>query len=100
MVLVNRISAKTAKEAFQALVDEARHECGHGGYTGTIAEKRGFKMVSVPPGKDPLQYAEDCLEDDDHWCQDKWGDAACIAIGPDTKDPDLTSYCFFGWASC
>ena len=41
---------KTAQEAFGAALDEARHMFGRGGYTGTIAEKDGFKMVSVPPG--------------------------------------------------
>lgn len=33
---------KTAQEAFRAAQEHARYEYGHGGYTGTIAEKRGF----------------------------------------------------------
>lgn len=32
-------------EAFRDLVEHARHEHGHGGYSGTIAEKRSFVMV-------------------------------------------------------
>jgi len=34
-----RAKGKTAQEAFDAAVAQARHEYGHGGYTGTIAEK-------------------------------------------------------------
>jgi hypothetical protein len=38
---------KTAREAFQRAVEDAQYESGHGGYTGTIAEKGGdgFKMI-------------------------------------------------------
>lgn len=39
---------KTAKEAFRAVVDEAQYESGHGSYTGTIAEKHDFVMISEP----------------------------------------------------
>ncbi len=96
---MNRGKGKTAQEAFNAITEQARYEDGHGGYTGTIAEKSSFKMVTVPPGKDPREFAEECLENDDHWCQDKWGPAACILVGVDAKDPSLNVYCFFGFAS-
>ena len=83
----------SAEEAFGRAVEEARYESGHCGYTGTIAEKVKFKMVNVPKGKDPVQFAEDILyEDDEHWCQDKWGPAACIKLSDD-------KYLFFGVAS-
>jgi hypothetical protein len=36
---------KTAQEAFRAAVEEAAYEHGHGGYTGTIAEKQDFVMI-------------------------------------------------------
>jgi len=41
------VEGKTAQEAFQKAVEEARYESGQGGYTGTIAEKGGygFKMI-------------------------------------------------------
>jgi hypothetical protein len=35
----------TAQEAFDAAREEARYEHGHGGYTGTIAEKRTYVMT-------------------------------------------------------
>ena len=40
---------KTAGEAFSAAVDAARYEYGHGGYTGTIAEKYDFALYTLPP---------------------------------------------------
>ena len=82
----------TAKEAFAALTEEYRHEFGHGGYSGTIAEKREFVMISVPAGKDPQEFAGELLEEDKHPICDKWGPAGCIKLGP-------TKFFFFGWAS-
>jgi hypothetical protein len=40
---------KDAASAFADAVREARHWNGHGGYTGTIAEKSGFRVVALPP---------------------------------------------------
>lgn len=46
-------TGKTAQEAFQNAIDQARWEHGHGGYSGTIAEKggRGFLLIT-DSGKD------------------------------------------------
>lgn len=40
---------KTAREAFHAAAEAAAWECGHGGYTGTIAEKSDFALYTLPP---------------------------------------------------
>jgi hypothetical protein len=40
---------KTAKEAFHRAVERAQYEYGHGGYTGTIAEKYDFTEFTLPP---------------------------------------------------
>ncbi|HJL14124.1 MAG TPA: hypothetical protein RMH99_00640 [Sandaracinaceae bacterium LLY-WYZ-13_1] len=37
---------RTAKEAFRAAAEDARHWHGHDGYTGTVAEKVDFVMIS------------------------------------------------------
>ena len=95
----NRISAKTAREAFTSLVEEARYEHGHGGYTGTIAEKNDFKMVSVPAGRAPLDFIDEAMDDDQGFWDDKYGPAACVDAGPDPKDPSKHIFHFFGWAS-
>ena len=43
-----RAKGKTAKEAFNNAVEEAQYESGHGGYTGTIAEKHAFNLMAEP----------------------------------------------------
>lgn len=82
----------TAKEAFGTATSEARHLYGHGGYTGTIAEKRSFVVIPLPKGKEPRKYAYDLLNNDDPRVNDKWGPAGAISLG-DNK------WLFFGWAS-
>lgn len=83
---------KTAKEAFRTAVEDAQYESGHGGYTGTIAEKHEFRMIDLPPGKDPFEYASELIQNDDRRIRDKWGPAGCIRL-------DEGEYLFFGWAS-
>lgn len=83
---------KTAKEAFKNAVSEAFHMSGHGGYTGTIAEKESFKLYLVPVGENPFEFAEKKMQEDDTAISDKWGPAGCVKI----KDNE---YLFFGWAS-
>ena len=54
-----RERGKDAQEAFRRAHDEAAWEHGHGGYTGTIAEKWGFVMARgfAGSGLTPDQYA-------------------------------------------
>jgi hypothetical protein len=98
---------ETPEAAFRALVTEAQYEHGHGGYTGTIAEKDGFVMVqpiATLPGVE-LAYA---LYDHDEskvpaaqladfraWAKvadDKWGPALAVPTGE-------REWMFFGFAS-
>lgn len=83
---------KTAREAFEAAVAQAQYENGHGGYTGTIAEKSGFVMIALPAGRKAGGYAQELIEKNDLRIEDKWGPAGCIALGDNT-------WYFFGWAS-
>lgn len=99
---------RNANEAFLEAVEEAQYEYGHGGYTGTIAEKQSFKMVDVPPRKDPLKFASEIENEDGFW-QDKWGPAACVEVkgswlqnerGERYKGKrNFKVFYFFGWAS-
>ncbi len=43
----------SAEAAFNDAVGNALHWHGHGGYTGTIAEKNSFVMVEVGSPKQP-----------------------------------------------
>ena len=79
---------KTAQEAFENAVETARHEYGNRGYTGTIAEKDEFIMVTVPKGNDPYQYAQNILNNEQHTVSDKYGPAGCILLNT-TKEKEF-----------
>lgn len=49
---------KNPDEVFRNLSDEAQYQHGHGGYTGTIAEKPGFQLLSPPRGVAALDMAK------------------------------------------
>jgi len=104
---VRKIEGQTAGQAFDNEREEAQYENGHGGYTGTIAEKDGITMSRKPDDIDVddwINELDDFDEDDrdnEHYYElkrdfntydDKWGDALCI----ETED----EYVFCGWASC
>jgi hypothetical protein len=108
-VFFTRARGNTAKEAFQAATEEARYEHGHGGYSGTIAEKHSFKVIpfSGADGISSGEYADLLIERCDSRVDDKWGPAGCIQV-PDSEPEDkydyyvgegANRYLFFGWAS-
>ncbi len=87
---------KTAEEAFRVAVDQAKWEHGHGGYTGTIAEKDEFLVVPGDPVplKDAFAMADKIILSDDgdkNYC-DKWGPCGAIEL-------DDGRWLFFGIAS-
>jgi len=82
----------TAKEAFQNAILNTRHQICFGGYSGTIAEKDNFIMISLPVNENPLDYANKLIYAEDKRINDKWGPAGCIKIRE-------KEYLFFGWAS-
>jgi len=89
----------SVSEAFNSLVEDARYEYGHGGYTGTIAEKTDYKSASsqVFDSYDAAyEFANKKMDELDHWCNDKWGPAAYVSF-KDSKGNK--KYLFFGWAS-
>lgn len=88
----DRVKANDVQVAFQTAVTAARYEHGHGGYTGTIAEKDSFVMIPLPEGIDPEDYANLLDEKEDARISDKWGPAGCFQLGPE-------EFFFFGTAS-
>ena len=91
-----------AKQAFQSAVAEAQYMSGHGGYTGTIAEKRNFKMATYEARtlKEAYQLANDMIDSDKNPFEDKWGPAGCIQVKADPDEPQpKEGWLFFGWAS-
>lgn len=102
---ISYAKGKTAKEAFHAACEQAAWEDGHGGYTGTIAEKSSFVLIPTPKlGEDFTveKYVEHVMwghgESDPTACAirekvaDKWGPAGCFDCGDGR-------YIFFGYAS-
>ena len=99
-------SGSNPQEAFTNAVKEAQWECGHGGYTGTIAEKTSFTMVSSNPlTSENANNLVNSLMDTDY--ADKWGPAGCIQLASTTasnnnstlKTSKIKRFLFFGWAS-
>ncbi len=86
------VRGATAEEAFRSAVEDAQYEHGHGGHSGTIAEKRSFVVITVPKDEDPRTFAERLLAEDDKRVCDKWGPAGCVQLGEG-------KWLFFGWAS-
>ena len=94
-----RARGKTAADAFSSAVASAQYEDGHGGYTGTIAEKSDFIVITPDPGESPAACVDRLMESDDRRIRDKWGPAGCVDCGPDPKNPTWCVFLFFGWAS-
>ncbi len=89
---------KTAKEAFKLAVETALYDRGHSGYTGSIAEKDKFIMISNEEFEsyvDAENYANNLIDEDDNRISDKWGPAGCLKY----KGKSGINYLFFGWAS-
>ena len=85
------------QKAFEAVRDQALYDHGHGGYSGTIAEKSEVKTVSAKglSLEEATALADQLVQDDDPRIDDKWGPAGAIRV----KDKDFNGWLFFGWAS-
>ncbi|MFQ3293043.1 MAG: hypothetical protein ACI9EZ_001740 [Halobacteriales archaeon] len=89
-----RANGEDAQSAFRTAVEDAKYHHGHGGYTGTIAEKTSF--TKIPDDEvgdaDPTEYASQLIDEQGTRIDSKWGPAGCIHVEDDV-------YLFFGWAS-
>lgn len=97
-VFFSTANGSSAKEAFKVACDEAAWEYGHGGYTGTIAEKDSFVMCGdtvYPSYNEAYEFANSLVDKDDKRISDKWGPAGCVKYTSGNR----TSFLFFGWAS-
>jgi hypothetical protein len=103
------VGTKSPAEAFKELVKDAMYEYGHGGYSGTIKEKDGYRMLLVPYGVKTQDVIDEMLG-----ANDKWGPAFCVEIKGEELDElkeergldkgpqsgEVRAYVFFGIASC
>ncbi|MFG3336873.1 hypothetical protein ACGFZZ_33260 [Streptomyces tendae] len=80
------------EKAFRAAVEDAQDEHGHGGYTGTIAEKNAFTVITQTPM--PLDeaeaYASNLMSADDPRISDKCGPAGAIPVLTDRRQVEVT----------
>jgi hypothetical protein len=89
---IDDVAGDDLRAAFAAARDDAAYYHGHGGYTGTIAEKSDVTLVDRAPTRaDALDLARQLLADDDERVSDKWGPAGAIAYPG--------GFVLFGWAS-
>lgn len=106
-----------AAVVFRAAVERAKYEHGHGGYTGTIAEKDTFVLFEPPKGQGAnaarlvqgydgkaLDTLLNALEKDPAFSRvynDKWGPAVCVYLGQSKgrSYPKTHAFLFCGWAS-
>lgn len=82
---------------FREAREQAAWEHGHGGYTGTIAEKDSVERIDrrVRPREEAAALAWKLICDDDPRTE-KWGPAAALAVG---EEGELEGWLFFGVAS-
>jgi hypothetical protein len=99
----------TDEDAFRQARDSARFEHGHGGYSGTIAEKSSFVRYAKARSKRNAERMASALihtnpngvlvyrEEASQACDDKWGPACAIRYPVDAQHDGVL---FFGYASC
>ena len=73
--------------SFDTARDAARYEDGHGGYTGTIAEKDSYVIITrtLMDHDQAERLAGDLLDRDDPRISDKWGPAGAIPVRHTTR---------------
>ena len=86
------------QRAFAAARENAAYEHGHGGYTGTVAEKDQVVVIERTPLTETAAHAtaQALLDAGDSRIADKWGPAGAIAVG---DAGTVTGWLLFGWAS-
>ena len=100
-------TGSNAQEAFTSAVKKAQWDFGHGGYTGTIAEKSNFTMASENPLlPEAANHLVNSLTDTKY--SSKWGPAGCVELMSSVTYLETDStiqksktkrFIFFGWAS-
>jgi hypothetical protein len=89
--------------AFSHAQQSAKHYYGHGGYTGTIAEKDSYCLIDADgiPYDKATKLADELIRNEDSRINDKWGPAGVIRIqqrGSKNRSR-MVGWLFFGWAS-
>ena len=99
----NYQSGEAVEDCFKNAVANALHCHGHGGYTGTIAEKTSYTIIDGEgmPYQRAVTLAVGMLSERDNRVDDKWGPAGAIRVKQRVSQHHarMTGWLFFGWAS-
>lgn len=68
---ITHSTGKDANDAFHKAVEHALYMSGHGGYTGTIAEKSSFIEISPPDGMTGKKFAKLVQAQENIWIRVK-----------------------------
>lgn len=85
------------KTIFKDLVKKARHDYGFCGYTGTIAEKTQFKIVSKVPMTKSYWQSDEAQQK--YGEGEKWGPALAAPYCEEINPVLIIGWVFWGWAS-
>lgn len=106
-VKVNKTTSD--QDAFTSAREQAQFDSGHGGYTGTLAEKSSFTMIARVKSRENADRIISALynttgpgvhtyrEEAAQVIDDKWGPAGAIRYPIDRTTDGIV---FFGFASC
>lgn len=84
--VVERVEGESYQEAYDTHRDQVSWECGHGGYTGTIAESTGVYLHSEPMLEwDASEAAQRSLDGRGPSDPQKWGPTAAFPIAAPAK---------------
>lgn len=107
----------TVEDAFLAAREHEAYLHGHGGYTGTLAEKDSYYEAQLPEGVTVAEFIRALMDSGDRfergefvkgdrpkWAppewdalaqayDDKWGPCVAVKVAPG-------KWVFVGWASC
>lgn len=100
----------SVQDAFDLAREQAKHEHGHSGYTGTLAEKDNFVILTsmiFDSAEDAKGWARALLfngpshSPDESTVHSKYGPAGAVRFGlsEDEEDDGLQRWLFFGVAS-
>ncbi|MFH8635544.1 hypothetical protein [Streptomyces goshikiensis] len=87
-----------ADKAFNQIRDEALHEHGHGGCSGSIAEKDDYVVIDDVRRSqaNALNWARELIAANDPRIDNKWGPAGALPLTTPTAQ---NGWLFFGWAN-
>lgn len=92
------VTGDDVAKAFKKTRNEALHEHGPGGCTGSIAEKDHYVVIDDVRRSEAyaIGWAMELISANDPRIEDKWGPAGALPV---TTSSAENGWLFFGWAN-